>query len=679
MSVRPDPAAFNVSLEARCAQLERQLKRERQIRLEAESIAERGLREAYLTNQRFELLCNVTNAANQSVDPLDTLRYAIAEICAVNDWAFANVLLRKGHGGDARLEGCGLWHARHPDQMFAFIDLSSRLIAWPCAIAPGRLLIHPAAVWTRDIQASGDQGRSGLARQCNLRASISVPVMLGQDLFAVMEFFTQSAVEPDPQQLEVLTQIGTQIGRVFRRTANEKLLIENALRDPLTQLPNRAQFENRLEAIFQRNTGAASLRTSLIYIDLDGFKLVNDALGHQAGDRLLVEMAGRLRQVADAYATTPYPGAPESVLIARIGGDEFIILVEGEQHWEDAADIAKDIHSILRPSFVIDRHEARCAASIGIAHDDGSYTVAADLMRDADVAMYDAKSRGPGRTVTFDLGMREKAVSRLKLEAELRTAVQLDEFRLHYQPIIDIGSGKIVGFEALLRWQRGDSLVYPSEFLQVAEDSGLMNVLGAWVLREAATVAAGWRRQCADLPPFYMSINVAPCQFLQPNFVDQVRDIIAATNVDPRVLVIELTENAAITNREHTRVVLEALRAMGIRLSLDDFGTGYSSFTHLQTLPFDNIKIDRSFVTDGQSNVSWDIIDAMLGIARALNIGVIAEGIETHSQLDRLAAVGCTFGQGFLYDKAITSQVALEKLCATAGYATPNPVSPFSS
>lgn len=671
MSVRPDPVSFDVSLEARCAQLERQLKRERQIRLEAESIAERGLREAYLTNQRFELLCNVANAANQSVDPMDTLRFAIAEICAVNDWAFANVLLRKGQGGDARLEGCGLWHARHPDQMYAFVDLSSRLIAWPCATAPGRLLIHPAAVWTPDIQASGDQGRGGLARQCNLRASISVPVLLGQDLFAVMEFFTQSAVEPDPQQLEVLTQIGTQIGRVFRRKANEMRLIENALRDPLTNLPNRAQFENRLETIFQRNTAAASLRTSLIYIDLDGFKLVNDALGHQAGDRLLIEMAGRLRQVAEAYATTPYAGAPESVLIARIGGDEFIILVEGEQHCDDAADIAKDIHAILRPSYVIDSHEVRCAASIGIAHDDGSYAAAADLMRDADVAMYDAKSRGPGQTVTFDLGMREKAVSRLKLEAELRTALQLGEFRLRYQPIIDIGSGRIAGFEALLRWQRGDTLVYPSDFLQVAEDSGLMNVLGAWVLREAATVAAGWRRACADLPPFYMSINVAPCQFLQPNFVDQVRDIIAATNVDPRVLVIELTENTAITNREHTRTVLEALRAMGIRLSLDDFGTGYSSFTHLQTLPFDNIKIDRSFVTDGQSNVSWDIIDAMLGIARALNIGVIAEGIETHSQLDRLAEVGCTFGQGFLYDKAVTAEMALEKLGATAGYATP--------
>jgi diguanylate cyclase (GGDEF)-like protein len=672
MSVRPDPDAFSVSLEARCARLERQIKRERQTRLEAESIAERGLREAYLTNQRFELLCNITNAANQSVDPLDTVRFAIAEICSVNGWAFANVLLCKGSGGDARLEACGLWHARNPDQLFAFADLSSRMIAWPCAAAPGRLLIHPTAVWTRDLQANGDQGRNAVARECNLRSSISVPIMLGPELFAVMEFFTHSAIEPDPQQLEVLNQIGVQIGRVFRRKANEKKLLENALRDPLTDLPNRALFETRLEAIFQQNCAAASVRTSLIYIDLDGFKLVNDALGHLAGDRLLTEMAERLRKVVEAHATTPYPGAPDSVLIARIGGDEFIVLVEGENHCEDAADIAKDIHDCLRPSYFIETNEVRCAASIGIAHDDGSYSNAADLMRDADVAMYGAKSRGPGQTVTFDLTMREKAITRLKLEAELRTALQRQEFCLRYQPIIDIGSGQIVGFEALLRWQRGDILTFPNEFLLVAEEAGLMNVLGAWVLREACTVAAGWRRAFADLPPFYMSVNVAPCQFLQPNFVDQVRDIIDATNVDPRILVIELTENAAITNRARTRRVLESLRAMGIRLSLDDFGTGYSSFTHLQTLPFDNIKIDRSFVTDGQSNVSWSIIDAMLGIARAMNIGVIAEGIETRSQLNRLADVGCTFGQGFLYDKAVTAEVALAKLGATAGYVRPH-------
>jgi diguanylate cyclase (GGDEF)-like protein len=678
MSVRPEPDVFVASDEARCAQLQRQLARERQIRHEAEAIAERGLREAYLTNQRFELLCSIANAANQSTDPIDTLRFAIAEICSANGWAFANVLLRQGGEGEARLEACGLWHARNPDQMYGFAERSSRIIVWPCASTPGRLLIEPSTAWTRDIQSVSGFGRSEEAHRCNLRSSVSVPVLQDQDVVAAMEFFNHDATEPDPQLLEALNHVGVQIGRVFKRKANAEKLIKNALRDPLTDLPNRAFFEARLEEVFARHLAAGQRLTSLIYIDLDGFKLVNDALGHMAGDRLLVEMADRLRQVVDSYATTPFPGAPDSVSIARMGGDEFTILVEGEDHCQVATDIAADIHACLRPSYFIDTNEVRCAASVGIAHDDGSYGTAVDLIRDADVAMYDAKARGAGQTITFDQTMRDNAVARLKLEAELRVALKCGDFCLHYQPIIDLSQGRLVGFEALLRWQRGAELILPDEFLPVVNESGLMNVLGAWVLREACRTAAHWRREDPALPPFYVSINVAPCQFLQPNFLDQVRDVICATNVDPGALVIELTENAAIANRARTGRILEELRAMGIRLSLDDFGTGYSSFSHLQTLPFDNIKIDRSFLTETHSNISWSIIDAMLHIARAMKMNVIAEGIETQTQLDRLAEVGCTFGQGFLYDRAITAETALDMLRIPTAYVRPR-VEPTSS
>jgi diguanylate cyclase (GGDEF)-like protein len=671
MSGRPDPGAFFESAEARCAQLERQLVRERQIRHESESIAERGLREAYLTNQRFELLCSVANAANQSTDPIDTLRFAIAEICASNGWAFANVLLRLGSEGDARLEACGLWHARNPDQMYAFAERSNRIVVWPCASTPGRLLIEPSTAWTGDIQSVSGFGRSEEARRCNLRSSISVPVLQGKDVVAAMEFFNHDSIEPDPQLLETLNQVGVQIGRVFKRKANAEKLIKNSLRDPLTDLPNRAFFEARLEEVFARHLAGGGHLISLIYIDLDGFKLVNDALGHMAGDRLLVEMAERLRKLVDAYATTPFPGAPDSVSIARMGGDEFTILVEGEDHQLVATDIASDIHACLRPSYLIETNEVRCAASVGIAHDDGSYTSAADLIRDADVAMYDAKARGTGQTITFDQTMRENVVARLKLEAELRVALGCGDFRLYYQPIIDISKGQLVGFEALLRWQRGAELIFPDEFLPVVNESGLMNVLGAWVLREACGAAAHWRRESPDLPPFYVSVNVAPCQFVQPNFLDQVRDIICATNVDPHALVFELTENAAIANRSRTARILEELRVMGIRLSLDDFGTGYSSFSHLQTLPFDNIKIDRSFLTETSSNISWSIIDAMIHISRALDMNVIAEGIETQAQLDRLAEVGCSFGQGFLYDRAIASEDVLDMLRVPTDYIRP--------
>ncbi len=662
MSAEPKSEAFALSADARCAQLERQLARERQIRHQTETIAEAGLREVYLANQRFELLCNIANAANQSISTLDALRHAIAEIVAANGWAFANVLLRQGGESDARLEACGIWHARNPDKMFAFAERSSQIVVWPCASTPGRVLIDRTSAWTRDLQAVSGFGRSAEAKRCNLRSSISVPVLQGDEVVAAMEFFAHDANEPEPQLLETLNQIGIQIGRVFKRLANAEKLTRNALYDPLTDLPNRVLFEERLDEIFSRHLAAGALRTSLIYIDLDGFKLVNDALGHLAGDRLLVEMADRLRRVVEAYATTPFVGAPDSVLIARIGGDEFTILVEGEDHCQIAADIAAEIHTCLRPSYLIEGNDVRCAASIGIAHDDGHYAVAADLMRDADVAMYDAKAQGNGLTVIFDQTMRDKAVARLKLEADLRNALKAGDFCLHYQPIIDLAEGRVVGFEALLRWRFGDELIQPNEFLPVAEQSGLMNVLGSWVFREACSTAASWRRSNPDLPAFFMSINVAPCQFLQPSFVEHVQDIICATNIDPSAIVIELTENAAINNRERTARVLEALRAMGIRLSLDDFGTGYSSFSHLQTLPFDTIKIDRSFFIDEHSRVSWSIVDAMLSIGRAMKMRVIAEGIETQAQLDHLAEIGCSFGQGFLFGEAMTPDAALEIL-----------------
>ncbi len=671
MSFRADPDQFLTGDAARCALLERQLARERRIRMEAEAIAERGLRQAYLSNRRFQLLCSIANVANETTDPMETLRFAIAEICAVKEWAFANVLVKEGTEGDTRLAACGIWHARNPDQMFSFAERSTKLVVWPCASTPGRLLIDQTTAWTRDIQTVSGFARSEEARRCNLRSSISVPVIQGQELVAAMEFFTHDTIEPDPQLLETLNQIGVQIGRVFKRRASAQMLLADALSDPLTGLPNRKMFEAQLERLFMKRATHDRSRMSLIYIDLDGFKLVNDALGHMAGDQLLIEMACRLQRVATEYVTTPFPGAPDDVVIARMGGDEFTILVEGEHHRQVAVDIAKDIHSCLKPSHFIDTNEVRCAASVGIAHDDGGHAVAADLMRDADVAMYDAKARGHGQTTVFDQSMRDRAVHRLQLEAELRLALERHEFRLHYQPIVDIANGRIAGFEALLRWQRGEELIQPDEFLHVAEQSGMMNVVGTWVLREACSVAASWRRAGNDVQRFYMSVNVAPSQFLQPDFVEQVRDIIHATNVDPCTLVIEVTEGAAITNRQRTAQILDELRAMGIRLSLDDFGTGYSSFSHLQTLPFDSIKIDRSFVSGEQTNMSWNIVDAMLSFARAMDMNVVAEGIETQYQLDRLAEVGCAFGQGFLYDRAITADMALEMLRGANNYVLP--------
>ncbi len=668
MTVHPYPATFIVTPEARIAQLERRLARERQTRLDAEAIAERGLREAFLGNMRMRLLSTIADAANESIEPLDLLRFTIAEVCGVTGWSFANVLLRNGADDDERLEACGIWYARNPDQLFGFAEQSRQLVVWPCASAPGRLLIDKHSVWTRDV--AGDAGfcRSESAKRAHLRSSVSVPVLQGSDVVAAMEFFSPDQLEPELELLEVLTQIGKQVGRVFKRKANERKLIENALHDSLTGLPNRALFEQEMNEVFAANHAAERLGLSLIYLDLDGFKLVNDALGHHAGDQLLIEMAERLRNTLESFVSMPYPGTPRKLLLARMGGDEFTVLIDAEENHAIALNVAAALHQCLRSPLRIENNDVHSAASLGIAHDDGTYLSAADLLQDADVAMYDAKAQGNECTVVFDQTMRAFAVKRLQIEAGLRRSLEVGGFSLFYQPIIDLSELRLVGFEALLRWTRDGEIVLPDEFLPIAEASGLMNVIGTWVLREACRTAAEWRAIVGSDASFYLSINVAPSQFLQPNFMDQVRDIILATNVDPYTIVIELTESAAVINPSRTARMLEELRAMGIRLSLDDFGTGYSSFSHLKDLPFDTLKIDRSFISgDNTSNSSWNIVDAMMKLAQAMNIKVVAEGIESQFQLDRLKEIGCDCGQGFLFDRAMTADRALNLLQHSPG------------
>lgn len=666
MSAQPDASQFELSAQQRCERLERRLERERQIRLKSEAIAERGLREAYLATQRFELLCRIADAANCSTDPMESLQFAIAEILRTYDWDFAHVLLVDRRDEDVRLIGTELWHAPQPDKMFAFAELSNRLVAWPCSSIPGKLLIDKAAVWTADLKANYGCRRSEEAARCNLRSSYSVPILQGQELVAAMEFFARSEVKPDPQLLETLTQIGTQIGRVFKRRSNEEKLLKNALHDPLTDLPNRALFERAIEEAFLQSQPSNSARVSVIYIDLDGFKLVNDAFGHVAGDQLLVAMTSRISGVISASPVTRTYGSRTKVLLARIGGDEFAILIEAHNHTEIASRLAADIHECLAPAHMIDGRKVHCAASLGIAHNDGSYANSADLVRDADLAMYEAKASGTAQTVTFDQTLRSTALSRIALEAELRSAMIEGQFRLHFQPIVNIARNAVVGFEALVRWQRGDALVMPDKFLPGIQDAGLMNAFSSWVLREACNTSAKWRRECPQAAAFHISVNVTPCQFLQPDFANQVQAIVCETGVDPRSLIIEVTEHAAIANREMAALITKQLQAMGIRISLDDFGTGYSSFSHLQALSFDAIKIDRSFVSDAQSKLNWSIVEAVLKIANVAEMQVIAEGIENEAQAARLADGGCVLGQGFLYSRAVPAAEALDMLLASA-------------
>lgn len=666
MSQRLDSAEFRQDpKDEAIARLERSLSRERRARQDAEAIAERGLRDLYLSRRRLELLNKIAIVANESNDPLATLRMATKEICQVTGWAIGTVLLRTGEPGDERLEGTNVWYASNPDLMFPFADASQRLVVWPSASPPGCLFIDAHPIWVPDIHAQPGFSRSGPAKRCRLRSGVAAPVLMGQELVAAIEFFGTDTTAPEPEFLDLLMQIGTQAGRVFKRQQHARKLVESATRDPLTGLPNRALFEMRIQEIFAANRAAGKYALSLIYIDLDGFKLVNDTLGHQAGDQLLVAMAKRLQNVTEDIARL-YPAG--TILLARIGGDEFTILIDAADAAAIANKLASAIHDSLDPVHYIGASEIRAAASIGIAHDDCSYDAPDALMRDADVAMYEAKysakADGKPRTVSFDAKMRAVALARLALESKLRRAIDQQEFRLCYQPIVKMATGQTVGFEALLRWPQEDgSFIAPDEFLPVAEQCGLIVPLGTWVLREACRASSRWRATVPDLRPFSISVNVAASQFQLPGFADLVREILIETDARPSEITIELTESAAVLNPTHTARVLDELRTMGIRVSLDDFGTGYSSLAHLQSMSFDTLKIDRSFVMNqSETNTGWTLVDIMMKLAAAMGLAVVAEGVETELQRSQLENIGCRLGQGWLFHTAVPEAEALSLL-----------------
>ena len=571
MSFQVDPSDFVTSDTAqRITRLERALGRERQARLKAEAIAEQGLRDSYLARSRLELLNSVASVANESNDPRATLQSAVREVCLATGWAIGTVLLRSGDTGNERLCGTDLWFAHDPDLLFAFAESSQKLIAWPSAAAPGQLFIDRQPIYTPDIHALSGFTRSEIAARAHLRSAVTVPVMIGRELVGAMEFFTADSITPDPELLDLLVQIGLQAGRVIKRERHARQLIQSATRDALTGLPNRTFFDLQLQELFDESRLAGEIKTSLIYIDLDGFKLVNDTMGHQAGDQLLVAMTGNLNALTEETAER-YPDA--KVVLARMGGDEFTIMVNAQNHRQIAIDVAAKIHRCFQSNYCINSVDIRASASVGIAHDDGSYETPEALMRDADLAMYQAKYQGKidgeAQTVTFDSAMRAEALVRLEIETALRVALEEQHFELHYQPIVTLNNAEMVGFEALLRWTRPDEKpTSPDIFIPVAEECGLIIPIGTWVLREACRTAARWRAIDEVNNSFFISINVAAAQLQQPNFCNLVRDILVETGAHASNLAIELTESTAVLNPAQTGRVLEELRSMGFRISI---------------------------------------------------------------------------------------------------------------
>ncbi len=423
-------------------------------------------------------------------------------------------------------------------------------------------------------------------------------------------------------------------------------LTRQAFRDPLTNLPNRALFMDRLSHGLTRAQRRHE-HLAVLFLDLDRFKVVNDTLGHAVGDQLLVEVSRRLTSALRPGDT-----------VARLGGDEFGVLLEDVADAETAETVAVRIEESLGKPYRFEGREVFVTASIGIALSSAKLGLPEEILRDADLAMYHAKAKGKARHEVFDGSMSAPALDRMDLEMDLRSAISRHEFRLHYQPILRLDTGKITEVEALIRWQHEKrGLLQPDEFIGLTEETGLIVPIGQWVLSEACKQARTWQLEYPTTPPLVMSVNLSAKQFQNPKLIEEIREALDESGLAPSCLKLEITETTVMQDAPVTLTKLNELKELGVRLAIDDFGTGYSSLGYLKRFPVDTLKIDRSFVK-GLSPDGGDsaIVRAVVTVAKSLNMDVTAEGVETEGQLAEVKALGCDRAQGFLFARPVSAE-----------------------
>ncbi len=454
---------------------------------------------------------------------------------------------------------------------------------------------------------------------------------------------------------------------ITERKHAEEELRHQAFHDKLTGLPNRALLLNRLEHAFALSKRRAKYQLAILFIDLDRFKTLNDSLGHLVGDQLLREIGLRLKNTLRPSDT-----------IARFGGDEFCVLLEDIENVTDAVLVADRILRELSAPLTLAGQEVFTSASIGIVLNDARHARADELLRDADIAMYRAKSAGKGRYAIFDEAMHQHATTLLSLETDLRRAIDRAEFELHYQPIVTLGRGALAGFEALIRWRHPErGLVLPMEFIPLAEETGMIIDIGNWVFYEACRQLKKWQGLRSTECNLKMSVNFSARQISRPDALAFIQQVLADTGVDPKCLCIEITESLLMENPESVITTLHQLHSLGISIYLDDFGTGYSSLSYLHKFPIDTLKIDRSFIRNlGHQGHQDEIVRSILMLAESLKIGIIAEGVETEEQADQLRIMGGRYAQGYLFSRPLGVSQATELVAQNIAHSIPHTDTP---